>query len=74
MDVHQVFNGPMIINSDDREYYGENRWIGTGFLGNTIVVVVFTEKYKDTIRIISARKANKHERKEFEQELAYRLG
>jgi len=73
-DVYQAFKGPMIINQDDREDYGEDRWIGTGFLGNIITVIVFTERYKDTIRIISARKANRHERKEFEREISHRLG
>ncbi|MEA3352075.1 MAG: BrnT family toxin [Chloroflexota bacterium] len=73
IDVHYVFSGPMITNYDDRKIYGEDRWIGTGFLGNIIVVIVFTERHKDTIRIISARKANKHERKEYEREISHRL-
>jgi uncharacterized DUF497 family protein len=72
-DVSQVFDNPMIIRVDDREEYGEERLIGTGILGNVIVVIVFKEINGKAMRIISARKANKHEQKRFEQEIADRL-
>ena len=68
-DVSPVFNGPMLVELDEREDYGEDRWIGIGILRNIVVVVVFTEPQQDTIRIISARKANKYERKRYEQAL-----
>ena len=64
-DVPQLFDGPMIVNIDDRMDYGEIRWIGMGFLRNIIAIIVFIEKDDDTIHIISARKANKHESKIF---------
>lgn len=73
-DIRQVFDGPLIIQLDEREDYGEPRWIGTGFLIQAVVVVVYTERREDTIRIISARKANKHERAKFEKEISHRLG
>ena len=66
-DVSPMFNGPMLVELDQREDYGEDRWRGIGFLRNIIAVVVFTEPDADTIRIISARKANKYERSKFEQ-------
>ena len=72
-DACEVFNGPMIVSSDGREDYSEDRWIGTGFLMNLPVVIVFTER-NDIIRIISARKANRHERKQFEKKITDRLG
>jgi hypothetical protein len=72
-DVCQVFDGPMIIQVDEREDYGEPHWIGTGFLTHVIVVVVYTERREGTIRITSARKANKYERTKFEKEIAHRL-
>jgi len=72
-DVREVFDGPMIVNPDDREDYSEDRRVGTGFLRNMPVIVVFTE-INDTIRIISARKANRYERKKFEKEIRHRLG
>ncbi len=68
-DVPSIFNGPMLVELDEREDYGEDRWIGIGILRNIVAVVVFTEPWQDTIRIISARKANKYERKRYEQAL-----
>ncbi len=65
-DAPAVFGGPML---DEREDYGEQRWIGIGFLRDIVVVVVFIESRQDTIRIISARKASKHEQKRYEQAL-----
>jgi len=67
-DVPAVFNAPMLVELDEREDYGEERWIGMGFLRD-IVVVAFTESRQDTIRIISARKVSNHERKRYEQAL-----
>lgn len=67
VDVSPVFDGPMLVELDTREDYGEDRWIGIGFIRNIVVAVVFTEPDADTIRIISARKANKHEQSKFEQ-------
>jgi uncharacterized DUF497 family protein len=72
-DVPSVFDGPMLIELDEHEDYGEDRWIGIGFLRNTVVVVVFTERHQDTIRIISVRKANQYERKKFERTIENRL-
>jgi hypothetical protein len=68
-DVPAVFNGPMLVELDEREDYGEERWIGMGFLRDIVVVVVFTQRRQDTLRIISARKVSKHERKRYEQAL-----
>ena len=73
-DVPQVFDGPMIVNIDNRMDYGEIRWIGMGFLRNIIAIIVFIEKDDDTIHIISARKANKHESKIFSKEIKDGLG
>lgn len=65
-----MFNGPMLIDIDDRIEYGEARLIGIGLLRNIIAVVVFTERLNDTIRIISARKATKYEPQRYEQTFA----
>lgn len=73
-DVYFVFEGPMIVQIDDRVEYGEVRWKGTGYLINNVVIVVYVEIDGDTIRVISARKALRHERKQFEQALRNRLG
>ena len=66
-DSWQVFEGPMLTGLDEREDYGEDRWIGIGLLKGIVVVIVFVERGEDTIRIISLRKALKHERNRFEQ-------
>ena len=73
-DAVEIFYGPMIVNSDDRFDYGEDRFIGAGFMKNMIAIVVFIEKKADVIRIISARKANKNESKQFQKEIKNRLG
>ena len=50
---------PTVQNMDTRYNYGEERWIAIGLIkSHTIAVVVYVEKTEDTIRIISARKAN----------------
>lgn len=73
-DVVEIFSGPMIVNIDDRFDYGKDRFIGAGFIKSMIAIVVFIEKKADIIRIISARKANKNESKQFEKEIKNRLG
>jgi uncharacterized protein len=70
-DVPSMFDGEMLIELDDRFDYGEYRWFGIGFLGSGIAVVVWTERQKNVTRIISARRANRHEQKRFEQYLSY---
>ena len=66
-----MFDGEMLIELDDRFDYGDIRWFGIGFLGSGIAVVVWTEPQNNVIRIISARRANRHEQKRFEQYLWY---
>lgn len=73
-DAFKVFDFPMLVAPDDREDYGEERWIGIGMLESRIVVVIFTERGDDTIRIISMMKALTHERIRYEQYLRDRLG
>lgn len=70
-DVSEMFDSPMLIEEDERFDYGEERWLGIGFLGNGVAVVVWTERRGNVIRIISARKANRYERKRFEEYLTY---
>jgi hypothetical protein len=70
-DVLEMFDRPMLIEPDERFDYGEDRWIGIGFLKNGVAVVVWTERQDSVIRIISARKANRYERQRLEQYLTY---
>jgi len=56
----EIFDGYTISFEDDREYYGEQRFVTFGSFQNRIVAVVHTET-EDKIRVISIRKATKHE-------------
>lgn len=73
-DAWKVFEAPLLIALDTRTDYGEDRWTGIGLLGNRVVVVTFTQREADTIRIISLRKALKHERNKLEEALRDGLG
>ena len=73
-DAAELFGAPMLIALDDREDYGEDRWIGLGMVKQRVFVVVYTERDEDTIRIISLRKALRHERDRYEQALRDGLG
>ncbi len=69
-DVSPMFASPMLIEPDDRSDYGEDRWFGVGFLHNNIAVVIWTERQNDIIRIISVRRANRHEQQRLEDYLS----
>jgi hypothetical protein len=67
-DVPDIFNHPMLTAADLKKDYGEDRWVGIGFLKGTIAVIIFTEDDDiDTIRIISARKATTNEIQSFKE-------
>lgn len=72
-DSYRIFDLPMAVELDERDD-NEDRWIGTGMLDGRVVVVVYTEPNKETIRIISLRKALSYERKNYEQYLTNGLG
>jgi uncharacterized protein len=72
--VPRLFRLPLRIALDDRQDYGEDRWIGIGMLDGRVVVVVFTEPDEQTIRVISLRKALPYGRKRYEQYLRDELG
>lgn len=68
-DAWEAFASPMLSTPDFREDYGEDRWTGIGILKGRVIVLAFTERDPDTIRIISMRKAKKHERAKYEEEI-----
>lgn len=57
-----VLAGATLTVEDDRQDYGELRFITIGFLDDTMVVLVWTPR-DDARRIISMRKANERERR-----------
>jgi len=69
----QIFTGPLLALPDTRRDYGEERWQGIGNIHGRVVVVVFAPIAAETIRIISLRKANRHERAQYEKAVADEL-
>lgn len=57
-----VLAGATLPVEDDRQDYGEARFITIGFLDAATVVLVWTP-HDDACRIISMRKANERERR-----------
>lgn len=70
-DAALVFRRRTLVRYDDRDEYGEDRWIATGWLTDIIVVIVFTEPDPQTTRVISMRKASRHERERFYREITH---
>ncbi|MBL4827978.1 MAG: BrnT family toxin [Spongiibacteraceae bacterium] len=68
-DIKDMFNHPMLTLLDGREDYGEERWIGIGWMQALIGVVVYVERHEDVIRIISARKATRYEVRRYEKSI-----
>ena len=63
LDAPRVFRGGTLTVADDREDYWD-RLITFGVLRDTVVAIAHTEQ-ADTIRIISMRKATRHEEKSY---------
>ena len=65
-----IFEGEILTVIDERYDYGELREISIGMVeGVLILTVVHTDTEDGKIRLISARKANKQERKRYEKTL-----
>jgi uncharacterized DUF497 family protein len=66
-----VFDDPFAITQRDPAFDEEERWITVGAIGpGSILLVVHTsyeEHNEEVIRIISARAAESHERKAYEE-------
>jgi uncharacterized DUF497 family protein len=56
----EVFDGPTLTVEDDRQDYGESRFLTIGFLASRTVVLAWTQREAGR-RIISMRKANDRE-------------
>ena len=68
----KVFKDPhFLVNEDNRHHYSEKRFQIIGVVEpHGVLFVVYTERCENTIRIISARKANKKERRLYQQYLS----
>jgi uncharacterized protein len=60
-----VFSDPSSFTREDAAgVYGEQRFIVVGLVEMKLIAVVYTER-DDRIRIISARKASRHEQRQY---------
>ncbi|MDH3317482.1 MAG: BrnT family toxin [Gammaproteobacteria bacterium] len=69
-DAARVFLDPNRIETlDGRDAYGEDRWKTVGMVEPALLVVVYTVRgtKSDIIRLISARKADAHERTQYRE-------
>lgn len=67
-----VFNDRLHLETQDRDVDGEERWQTIGMAeGVLLLLVVHTVEHEEeeVIRIISARKAEAHERRRYEDNL-----
>ena len=60
-----------VFSEDNRSDYGETRIVVLGFIEQRLYVICFTT-IDDGVRIISFRKANKREVRNYEQEILNR--
>ena len=66
--AREVFNDPFALEwLDDREPYGEERYVILGMVENRLLSVAYTMRGA-AIRLISARGAEPHERRQYHEE------
>jgi uncharacterized DUF497 family protein len=65
--IYEVDWDTAVFAIDDREDYGELREIAVGFIGERLHVVIFTRR-RESIRIISLRKAENKDKKLYVEE------
>lgn len=69
-DLEPLFEGLTVTIPDERFEYSEARFLTAGFLEERLLVVAHTET-DEMIRIISARKATRHEKKIYFSQLRH---
>jgi uncharacterized DUF497 family protein len=63
--VKDVFRDPFALTELDRDEAVEERWRIIGLTQTGVLFVVFTERSGGAIRIISARRATRHEQSRY---------
>jgi uncharacterized protein len=61
-----VFSDPLALIVEDARHPENARIIGESVAGR-ILLVVFIERERDVVRLISARRATRHERRRYEE-------
>lgn len=65
----KIFLGPHVEEYDDRFDYGETRYVAYGLLdGIALLAVAYTQRGA-AIRLISARRATRSERRRYEEKI-----
>jgi uncharacterized DUF497 family protein len=64
-DAVKIFEGPTLERVDDRFEYGEVRVYAIGIVDGIEITVIFTDASRTERRIISAWKAERHEREAY---------
>lgn len=62
LTASEIFANEIVNETDDREDYGEERFMALGRVGLGVYRVAYTWRGENLIRIITAWKAAKHER------------
>ena len=62
-DAAQIFEGPTVERLDDRFDYGERRVYAIGLVKGLEITVIYTDREHAKRRIISAWRAEPHERR-----------
>ncbi len=64
-DAKRIFDGPTVEREDDRFDYGETRIYAIGLVAGMEITVIYTDRDDDERHIISAWRAEPHERRSF---------
>jgi uncharacterized DUF497 family protein len=64
-DAVRIFEGPTVEQTDDRFDYGEHRVYAIGLVNELEITVIYTDIDVDERRIISAWRAEPHERRHY---------
>ena len=68
-EAQTVFDDEFALSREDPDAVGEQRLVTLGLSGfGNLLVVVYTYREPDIIRLISAWKANKRQRSEYEKD------
>ncbi|MFM9864567.1 MAG: BrnT family toxin [Micropepsaceae bacterium] len=70
VDAVRIFETAIVETIDDREDYGETRIQAIGLLEGKEIYLVYVDEDEETRRVISARKAERHERQAYWETLA----
>lgn len=68
--AQRVFEDPLVLSRLDQSESGQERWLTMGMAGSAVLVVAHTYSERsgeEAIRIISARKATRHEQRAYEE-------